>query len=156
MARSPEPWYGRRMTDEAVTDFLNERATGVLALADGRRAYGIPVAFAYDEAAERAIFDLGFAPDSRKRSFLEATEEVCLTVYEHADSDDWRSVVMTGPLRELSAEEVDDDLEAWFHAVAGDIDVADGDLELQWYALEAQERSGRFLEPEGRSERSLE
>lgn len=152
MARSSDPWYGRTMTDDAVTDFLNERGTGVLALAEDRRAYGIPVAFAYDEANERAIFDLGFAPGSKKRSFIEATEEVCLTVYEHVDSDDWRSVVLTGPLRELSAGEVDDDVEAWFHAVAGDIDVANSELELQWYALEARERSGRFLEPERRSE----
>ena len=138
-------WYGKSMPDDDAVDFLNERGTGVLCLASDRRAYGIPVAFAYDAENDRALFDLGFAPESKKRSFLESTDDVCLTVYEHSSPHEWRSVVVTGPLEALAEGDVDDELESWFHTVAGDIDVEEPDLELQWYELRVEELTGRYL-----------
>ena len=140
-----DQWYGNAMAAEAAEQFLNEQGTGVLSLTNEGRAYGIPVAFAYDTDDERVILDLGFAPDSKKREFIEATEEVCLTVYEHDAPDDWTSVVVTGEFEELEDEEVSEDTEAWFTSVAGDIDVDKANLELQWYALDAEELSGRTL-----------
>lgn len=140
-----DQWYGNTLATEAVSEFLNEQGTGVLSLTNDGRAYGIPVAFAYDADDERAVLDLGFAPESKKREFIEATEEVCLTVYEHDAPDDWTSVVLTGELEELEDEEVSEDTEAWFASVAGDIDVDEANLELQWYAVDAEELSGRTL-----------
>ena len=140
-----DQWYGNTLATEAVEEFLNDQGTGVLSLTNEGRAYGIPVAFAYDADDERAVLDLGFAPESKKREFIEATEEVCLTVYEHDAPDDWTSVVLTGGLEELEDEEVSDDTEAWFASVAGDIDVDDANLDLQWYAIDAKELSGRTL-----------
>ena len=139
-------WYGKTMADDDVVEFLNERATGVLCLTENHSAYGVPVAFAYDDDHDRVLFDLGFAPESKKRSFIEATDEVCLTTYEHESPHEWRSVVVTGPLEELSEADVDEELESWFYTVAGDIDVEESDLELQWYELRVEEVSGRRLE----------
>lgn len=138
-----EPWYGKRMDDEEIEQFLTDQATGVLCLANDRTAYGIPVAFAYEAEGERAVLDLGFAPESKKREFIETTDEVCLTTYEWSQPHDWRSVVMSGPLEELEDDEVDDETEAWFHAVAKDIEVEERSLELRWYELRVTELSGR-------------
>ena len=145
-----EPWYGNRMSAAEIETFLNEQGTGVLCLANEQTAYGIPVAFAYDGDRERAILDLGFAPDSRKREFIETTDEVCLTVYEWDGPHDWQSVLLRGSFEELTEDEVDEEIEAWFHTVAKDVDVRDGPLELQWYELRAEDVSGRyFAGPEG-------
>ena len=133
------------MPDDDAVEFLNERGTGVLCLAAEHRAYGIPVAFAYDSGSDRVLFDLGFAPESKKRSFIETTDDVCLTAYEHSSPHEWRSVVVTGPLEELAEDDVDEELESWFYTVAGDIDVEETDLELQWYELRVEELTGRCL-----------
>ena len=140
-----DPWYGETMAPTDISDFLIEQATGVLCLSKDARAYGIPMSFAYDADEDRAIMDLGFADESKKREFLETTEEVCLTVYEWHDPHTWTSVVATGSLDVLSADEVDDDLEAWYYRVATDIDVPDADIDLEWYELQVDDRSGVAL-----------
>ena len=140
-----DPWYGKTMAADDISTFLNEQATGVLCLATEQRAYGVPVAFAYDEAEDRAIMDLGFAEDSKKRRFIEASEEVCLTVYEWDDPHDWTSVVLSGSLEPLPEDEPDDDIESWYYRVAKDIDVPDADVSLEWYELQSDELSGVAL-----------
>ncbi len=137
-----DPWYGKTMAATDITDFLTEQATGVLCLSKDDRAYGIPMSFAYDTDDERAIMDLAFAEESKKREFVEATEEVCLTVYEWEDPHTWTSVVLTGSLDPLSEEDVDEDVEAWYNRVAKDIDVRDVDVELEWHELRVHDRSG--------------
>lgn len=140
-----DPWYGKTMSPRDITEFLNEQATGVLCLSNEGRAYGIPMSFAYDADDERAIMDLGFAEESKKREFVETTDEVCLTVYEWLGPHEWSSVVATGSLERLAETEVDDDVEAWYHRVATDIDVPAADVELEWYALDVDELSGVAL-----------
>lgn len=103
------------------------------------------MAFAYDAGNERAVLDLGFAPESKKREFIEATDEACLTTYEWSKPYDWKSVVMSGTFEELGDDEVDDETEAWFHTVTKDIEIKESDLELRWYELRATELSGRKL-----------
>lgn len=139
-----DPWYGKQMGSHEITEFLNEQATGVLSLANQGRAYGIPMSFAYDEDNERAVMDLGFAEESKKRTFLDTTDEVCLTVYEWRAPDDWTSVVVTGPFERLDRSEISDELEGWYARVAKDIDVA-GSVELEWYELRAEDVSGVAL-----------
>lgn len=140
-----DPWYGKAMGQHEITEFLTEQATGVLALSEDRRAYGIPMSFAYDEENERAIMDLGFADDSKKRRFLETTDEACLTVYEWNSPHDWRSVVVTGPMRPVDEDDLDEDVQGWYYDVAKDIDVSSGHVELEWFALEADDVSGVAL-----------
>ncbi len=140
-----EPWYGKRMGEHEITEFLTEQATGVLALSKDRRAYGIPMSFAYDEETDRAFMDLGFADESKKRAFLETTDEVCLTVYEWNSPHDWRSVVATGPMQQVDETDVHDDIKSWYYEVAKDIDVSGGSIELGWYVLDAEDVSGVAL-----------
>lgn len=133
------------MAVDEIDEFLTERATGVLCLTNDRTAYGISVAFAYDAENERTVLDLGLAPESKKREFIETTDEVCLTTHEWSEPHDWKSVVMSGLFEELEDDEVDDETEAWFHIVAKDIEVEERSLELQWYELRITELSGRKL-----------
>ena len=141
-----DPWYGHTMASDEVTQFLNEQATGVLCLAHEQRAYGIPISFAYDEDGERAIMDLGFAEDSKKREFIETTDEVCLTVYEWDGPHEWTSVVVSGSFEPVDEDDIEEDVAAWYHRVAKDIDVAAGsDVELEWYQLHAEDVSGVAL-----------
>ena len=95
---------GGRMTDGEVDTFLREQGTGILALADGGRAYAIPISFGYETG--RAVFAYWqFDPESEKDEYTDATDRACLTVYDVASEREWRSVIARGPLRELSAEE---------------------------------------------------
>jgi nitroimidazol reductase NimA-like FMN-containing flavoprotein (pyridoxamine 5'-phosphate oxidase superfamily) len=134
------------MAPHKITEFLNEQATGVLSLTNDSRAYGIPISFAYDGEDRRAIMDLGFAEDSKKREFIDATEEVCLTVYEWNGTHDWTSVVVTGTFTQVDEADIGDDIVAWYHEVATDIDVSAGNVELEWYSLRAEDVSGVSLE----------
>jgi len=140
-----DPWYGKRMGAHEITELLTEQATGVLALSNDRRAYGVPMSFAWDGDDERAVMDFGFADESKKREFVETTDEGCLTVYEWNGPTDWRSVVVTGTLARLAEADVDDDVAAWYYDVAKDIDVSGGTVELEWYELRADDVSGVAL-----------
>ncbi len=139
------PWYGITMTPHEIEEFLNEQATGVLSLSKERRAYGIPMSFAYDPERERAVMDFGFAEESKKREFLRSTDEACLTVYEWNGPHDWKSVVMNGSLEPIDEADVDEQLEGWYQRVAKDIDVPGANVELQWYELHADELTGVAL-----------
>lgn len=140
-----DPWYGKTMGQHEIEEFLNDQATGVLSLSNDGRAYGIPVSFAFDEEAGRVIMDLGFAEESKKRTFLETTEEVCLTVYDWRSPTEWRSVIVTGPLTLLDETDVDDDIQGWYYEVAKDIEIPKGNIELEWYELTADDISGVAL-----------
>jgi len=139
------PWYGKTMGEHEIKEFLNDQATGVLSLSNDGRAYGIPVSFAFDEETGRVIMDLGFAEGSKKRTFIETTKEVCLTVYDWQSPTEWRSVVVTGPLTRLDETNVDDEIQSWYYDVAKDIDIQKGDIDLEWYELTADDVSGVAL-----------
>lgn len=131
------------MAADDTEAFLTEQASGVLCLADERRAYGVPVAFAYDGENERVVLNLGFAPESKKREFIETTEEACLTAYEWSATHDWKSVIIHGTLAALDDSAINEETESWFHTVTADIDVEEQNLALQWYELRVSELSGR-------------
>ena len=139
------PWYGKTMGQHEIEEFLNDQATGVLSLSNDGRAYGIPVSFAFDEETRRVIMDLGFAEGSKKRTFIETTNEVCLTAYDWRSPTDWRSVVVTGSLTQLDEADVDDEIQGWYYDVAKDIDIQKGNIELEWYELTADDISGVAL-----------
>ncbi|MGQ4556249.1 pyridoxamine 5'-phosphate oxidase family protein [Halobellus sp. GM3] len=100
----PERVRGGEMTDAEIDAFLREQGTGVLALADGGRAYAVPISFGYE--AGRAVFAYWqFGADSEKIAYSEATERACLAVYETNTQFDWQSVLAFGPLEELTPKE---------------------------------------------------
>ncbi|ARS91879.1 hypothetical protein B1756_15460 [Natrarchaeobaculum aegyptiacum] len=134
------------MADEEIETLLYERGVGVLSLARSGHAYGIPVSYGYDATGDRFLLDLGFAPESKKRSYLETTEQASLTIFEWHSPTDWQSIVATGDVDPI--EEFDRTLEELYHASARDVDVAvfghlPEDLEHQWYELSVQTLTGR-------------
>jgi nitroimidazol reductase NimA-like FMN-containing flavoprotein (pyridoxamine 5'-phosphate oxidase superfamily) len=96
----------RRLDDDEIDDVLVRQGVGVLAMDDEGQPYAIPVSFGYDAA--RPVFPMqwGGGYDSRKHRALDANPNVCLTVYEQDAEDEtvWRSVVVTGELREIREE----------------------------------------------------
>lgn len=89
-----------------ITEFLEEQKIGVLSMAKSNDGYAIPVSFAYDDTGPDVYLRLGYAPDSKKRTFLEATGQASFVVYDDA-GDGWRSVVAEGRIEELSDNELD-------------------------------------------------
>lgn len=139
--------YGTAMTDEEVDAFLHEQGTGVLSLTQEGAAYGIPVSFGYDPMGDRCLLDLGFGPQSKKETFLDATETGCLTAYELTSPTDWRSVILTGTVRRLD-DRLDGDTEERYYENASDVSISvfdhtPAEIDLSWYSLEIQTRSGR-------------
>lgn len=139
--------YGVSMTDDELEALLYDHGTGVLSLSQSGHAYGIPVSYGYHGESDRCVLDLGFGPESTKRSFLETTERSCLTVYEWNSPTDWRSAVVTGDLAHLE-DGIDRRLEEHYYEYADDVEIAVFDhppeaLELQWYVLEIEAVTGR-------------
>ena len=100
-----EHTYTVGMDQEAVEQRLREAETGVLSLADGGEAYGIPVAYHWD--GEAVIFRLGEHPESEKLAFIDATARASFLVYHYAAADASWSVLARGPIERLSPEESD-------------------------------------------------
>lgn len=98
--------YG--MDDSATENRLQTAETGVLSLSKDDDSYAIPVAHHYD--GDALYFRLGVTDGSRKQEFLETTETATYVLYgtEETDAphelDSW-SVLVTGPLRTLAADE---------------------------------------------------
>ncbi|WIV68506.1 pyridoxamine 5'-phosphate oxidase family protein [Natrialbaceae archaeon AArc-T1-2] len=139
--------FGTGMTDAEIESFLRERGIGVLSLSRDGRAYAVPVSFAYDEEYHRCLLDLGFGPESKKRTFIETTEIACLTAYEWHSPSEWQSVVLTGLLRPLE-EPLDRSYETLFYEHAKEIEITVFDLppeeiDLEWYEFVVREQSGR-------------
>jgi len=118
----------------AINDFLESQHTGVLSMADGDDAYGIPVSFDYDPDERAMYFRFGFGVQSEKRRFLEASDTASFTVYDRG-AGGYQSVVAEGHLEQVtesnlgsSVLEALDDLDIPYFQVhrrpAGDMDFA--------------------------------
>lgn len=142
MAPDADLWYGHTMTDDEVAAFLNEQAHGVLSLAQDGRAYGIPMSFAYDESNDRLLMDMGFAAESKKRGFLDGTDEATLTTYDWVGPTNWASAVAVGSIHRIPEGDLDATTASWYQEVASDIDVAGSVEELRWYELRIAELTG--------------
>jgi hypothetical protein len=94
--------YTGGMTEREVSERLREETTGVLALADEGRAYALPVGFAWDEADGRLLFRLGDDGRARKIGVAATTTEATFLLYDAPSATESWSVVVTGPIGELS------------------------------------------------------
>jgi hypothetical protein len=141
------------MTDAEIDAFLQEQGAGVLSLADGGRAYAVPISFGYERG--RAVFAYWqFRPDSQKVAYSEATERACLAVYDIESQHDWQSVLAFGPLRELTTGEWGDvgellDENAWSPDLTG---VGRRQLSIVGYEMEIEDVTGLQRRPESAGE----
>lgn len=92
---------GVAMDRPAIDEFLRERGTGTLSLADGDEAYGVPISFGYD-GDSLYFFLIRFGDESTKLDFAETTARACFSTYEFADEHHWRSVLARGPIERVT------------------------------------------------------
>lgn len=139
---------GFTMVSEDIGDFVTAEGYGVLSLANENRSYGVPVSYGYDVDSERFILELINKEGSKKQEFIDASEEVTLTIERYQDSDTWGSVIATGTLHLLDQDEVSDRLAALFFSQAKDVakSLRWNDFEgfqRKWYELRVTDISGR-------------
>lgn len=92
-----------------IADFLEQQATGVLAIASGGHVYAIPVSFAYHDEGPDLYFRFGYGRESQKRTFVEGADEATFVVYDRTD-EGWKSVLAEGRLEPVSESRLDTSL----------------------------------------------
>jgi hypothetical protein len=139
--------YTVGMTEEEVGARLSTAETGVLSLADGSRAYAVPVGFHYTGDG-RLLFRLSDDDGSTKLAYASATEEACFLLYGHEGPDESWSVVCTGPLSPLSEAEAE--AAAFDDTIINErfdrlrlFDESVDDVDLVLYALDVDTVTGR-------------
>ena len=136
--------YTTGMGREEAERRLREAETGVLSLAAGGDAYGIPLAHHY-EGGDSVLFRLGVDDDSEKADYMAATERACYVVYGYESHDRSWSVLVRGPIEQVSAGEEDLDV-AEVNRQYPEIRVFDEDvesMEIQLFELDAESITGR-------------
>lgn len=147
----PPPNIGAELSQARRRSLLESKQHGVLSLGADNRGYGLPVAFRFDASNNRIVLGLVALPESKKREFVEVTEEATLTVYNFSDVDVWVSVIVTGTVHPIDATELSSDLLTLFftgpehdgdEAADGFHDLTEYDRDL--YELRISDISGRY------------
>lgn len=147
---------GAWLDDHEINRALKEIGYGTLALTRDGEAYGVPVSFGYD-GDRLFLYLFQFGEESKKLGYSEHTQRASLTILDIESRDEWRSVIVTGTLREVDDDEVEHveaviDDNAWFPTFFPPDSPVTG---VQWTELQIEESTGRKGEgsPEGRSHR---
>ena len=135
---------GNRMDEAAADDLLRSTGVGVLSLARDGEAYGVPVSFGYDGGDRLYFVFVGFGEESRKTAFAADTERASFATYDVVGRDDWRSVVVAGPLERVAAadrERARDALgdNAWYPSL---FSTADPMRDVALWSLRVEEKTG--------------
>ena len=97
--------YGmERMDDEEIERFLSMQSMGVLGLPTEDEPYLIPLSYGFDGGSQLYFFYL-VGEESRKADLSERADSASFLVYSAETAFHWRSVFLTGTLRELSQDE---------------------------------------------------
>ncbi|WP_256392702.1 pyridoxamine 5'-phosphate oxidase family protein [Natronoarchaeum rubrum] len=109
--------YGmERMDDEEIERFLSMQSMGVLGLPTEDEPYLIPLSYGFDGGSQLYFFYL-VGEESRKADLSERADSASFLVYSAETAFHWRSVFLTGSLRELSQDEgetmTDDQTPTW-------------------------------------------
>lgn len=115
-----------RMTDAEVDALLRTQGFGVLSMADGGVGYGVPLSFGYADERMFFVFQRQ-AAESRKKQFTETTERASFLVTDVESKHDWASVILTGTLRQVDADDWDElvdalEANAWFPSLFSEAD----------------------------------
>lgn len=100
----------KEMSEADAKAFLGSHRFGVMALARGGEAYGLPLFYAYDGYA---LFF--YSRPGEKDQFVEGTTDGCFVVVDFRSDDDWLSVEARGPVNKV---ETNSDAERAFNALA--------------------------------------
>lgn len=134
---------GYEMSDGEIAEFLRERGVGVLSLAAGDDAYGVPLSFGYDGDSLYFVY-LRAGETSEKERFSERTERASFTAFEVDGKHRWRSVVVSGRIRQVDDDEWDAlvaamEDNAWFPSLFSEAEPMRG---LLGFALEIESARG--------------
>lgn len=141
--------HGEALSDDELDSFLAAHGVGVLSLADGDDAYGVPISYGYDEESGRLFFVfLRPGAESRKEAFAETTDNACFTLFNIESEHEWASAVIDGTLRRVDDEEWDelsDALErnAWHPDL---FSAAEPDRGIDGWELDIENAAGRTSE----------
>jgi nitroimidazol reductase NimA-like FMN-containing flavoprotein (pyridoxamine 5'-phosphate oxidase superfamily) len=116
------------LDDAQIETFLGARSVGTLSLAKDSDSYAIPVGYTFDPENREFYFRLGYAPGSRKREFVDATDSATFVVADDTD-EGWHSVVAEGYLEHVNTV---DDLAR--HRLPGEaVSAADHERDIPFY-----------------------
>ena len=134
------------LDDEEIDALLGTGGVGVISFADGDEPYSIPVSYGYDAGAESIYVRFGFAPESKKREFIDDGVVASLVVMAES-MDGWQSVVARGPLRKVTEMALDSHAAESVRQVSIPFvtiyDRRASELEFELYRLEPDIISGR-------------
>jgi len=140
----------RHLDRDEIDELLVRRGIGVLAMVDDGHPYAIPMSFGYDADQMVLPMQWGGGYESRKSTAIDANPNVCLTVYEQDPDDEavWRSVVVTGKIYEIDADEREQAYaslaaNAEFPADVGVWGIPFEDVEFRLFGLSTNECAGR-------------
>lgn len=145
------------MSPEEAREFIRHNKFGVLGLADGGRAYALPLFYGYDGR------DIYFQTHhGLKEDYVAATTEACFTIVRVMTLDKWASVQVFGKLEEVPVTE--DAMHALMSVplppIAGKSELGEparSDADLVVCRLKPARMSGRYSEsaPESPEEREI-
>lgn len=126
--------YGNQMSAAECKQFLHDQGSGVLSLARGGEAYGLPVSFGFDGDASLYFLLVGFHEPSRKKEFARETTTASFLTYEGTTPEAWKSVIAAGSLERVDDAELREAREhiednAWFPDLFSKAD-PQGDIEV--------------------------
>lgn len=136
--------YTVGMNEAEIDELLRTSEHGVLALADGDDAYGVPLAFHYD-GGDAILLRLGRFDESEKLAFVEATDRACFVVYDYASPRESWSVLLTGELREVPPHDPRYD-DAAINRAFPDLRIFDedpADIDIELFELRMETVTGR-------------
>lgn len=134
--------YGlERMTDEAITEFLDAHSLGVLGLPTDDVPYMLPLSYAHDDG--RLYFTYLLGESSRKESLTATSRRGRFLVYDAETMFRWQSVMLTGDITELPESEWptlrDNPRNAWRPSVLQSATTSGG---IKLYEFEIREQDG--------------
>lgn len=96
---------GQGLGEDDARTHLERAEFGVLGLTKEGEAYTFPISFGFDADVSTLYFLFEFDGESKKREFVDTTETASFVVVESELPDAWASVILTGEISKLSADE---------------------------------------------------
>lgn len=136
--------YTAGMDDDEVDAYLADHRFGFLSLADGGKAYGVPVAYHHED--DSLLLRLGEHEGSKKLAYIETTETACFGVFgANPVAESW-SILITGGIEPLPPAEAEALDEAVLNRLFIPLRIFDEELdeiETGLYRLSIDEITGR-------------
>jgi nitroimidazol reductase NimA-like FMN-containing flavoprotein (pyridoxamine 5'-phosphate oxidase superfamily) len=129
-----------RMDEDEIRGFLTSQSVGVLGLGGQEVPYLVPMSYGYD--GERELFFTFVAgPESQKQALTEAATRARFLVYSAETAFNWESVMLTGAIDAVPAEEWDvleGELQPAWRPDVLERSIAAGDVSVHRFTIEDQ------------------